>query len=418
MPSLTFVLPHWLYWAGLIVFPIVAMVMVRRQAGRRVDGYSTGIAYLVWVTGGILGLHRFYLRSMLGLLYLPLFVFILYANAEQRAAREVLSESTNRVEQAQSTLTREGSRLPELEASLDGLRGDVAAAEQGSIAARSAQRKLDRAETRIASARDRLARAEADLEEAGPLVEESRATRSFWNWAAFSGFMLILAFMAFDAVRIPALRRQAERKLAEESAAELQAEAMVDASLAAVDIAELKADHEHITSGWTGWIDRLSYYTGEYVAYWSVIAVFVYYYEVVARYVFNSPTNWAHEGMFLMFGMQYLIAGAYAMLTESHVRVDVFYATMSVRRKALVNILTTVFFFIFAGTLLVTGWIFAVDATRVRETSFTEWQIVYWPFKWAIFVGALLLLLQGIAKLAADIRTLIAGAEPTAAPGA
>ncbi len=119
-----------------------------------------------------------------------------------------------------------------------------------------------------------------------------------------------------------------------------------------------------------------------------------------------------------MFGMQYLIAGAYAMLTESHVRVDVFYATMSVRRKALVNILTTVFFFIFAGTLLVTGWIFAVDATRVRETSFTEWQIVYWPFKWAIFVGALLLLLQGIAKLAADIRTLIAGAEPTAAPGA
>lgn len=418
MPSLTFVLPHWLYWAGLIVFPIVAMVMVRRQAGRRVDGYSTGIAYLVWVTGGILGLHRFYLKSMLGLLYLPLFIFILYANAEQRAAREVLSDSTNRVEQAQSTLTREGSRLPELEASLGDLRAAVAAAEEGSIGARTAQRKLDRAETRIVSARDRLARAEADLEEAGPLVEESRATRSFWNWAAFSGFILILAFMAFDAVRIPALRRQAERKLAEESAAELETEAMVEASLAAVDIAELKADHEHITSGWTGWIDRLSYYTGEYVAYWSVIAVFVYYYEVVARYVFNSPTNWAHEGMFLMFGMQYLIAGAYAMLTESHVRVDVFYATMSVRRKALVNILTTVFFFIFAGTLLVTGWIFAADATRVRETSFTEWQIVYWPFKWAIFVGALLLLLQGIAKLAADIRTLIAGAEPVAAPGA
>ena len=106
-------------------------------------------------------------------------------------------------------------------------------------------------------------------------------------------------------------------------------------------------------------IDRISGFAGRYVAYWSLIAPFVFTYEVVLRYAFNSPTNWAHEGMYLMFGMQYLIMGAYAMLSESHVRVDIFYAPLSPRRKALADILTSVFFFIFAGVLLVTGWIFA-----------------------------------------------------------
>ena len=40
--------------------------------------------------------------------------------------------------------------------------------------------------------------------------------------------------------------------------------------------------------------------------------MFGYYYEVIARFVFNSPTNWVHESMFLMYGMQYMLAGAYA----------------------------------------------------------------------------------------------------------
>jgi TRAP-type C4-dicarboxylate transport system permease small subunit len=50
--------------------------------------------------------------------------------------------------------------------------------------------------------------------------------------------------------------------------------------------------------------DRISGFTGRYVAYWSLIAPCVYTFEVVARYLFNSPTNWAHESMFRMFGMQ------------------------------------------------------------------------------------------------------------------
>ena len=101
---------------------------------------------------------------------------------------------------------------------------------------------------------------------------------------------------------------------------------------------------------------------GNFVAYWAVISVFGYYYEVIARFVFNSPTNWLHESMFLMYGMQYMLAGAYAYQLDQHVRVDVFYTKFSPRGKAVADIITSVFFFIFVGTLLVTSYRFAADS--------------------------------------------------------
>ena len=214
--------------------------------------------------------------------------------------------------------------------------------------------------------------------------------------------MLLCALIAIDAVLIPGMVRKAQARADAEPAPVSPAEARLEH----IEQEAEKKDHDHIGTGWTGAIDRMSYFCGEFVSYWAVIAVFAYYFEVVARYVFNSPTIWVHEGMFLMFGMQYLIAGAYAALTDAHVKVDVFYAEWSPLRKAVVDLFTSIFFFIFAGTLLVTGWIFAMDATVVNEISFSEWTIAYWPFKWAIVVGAVLLILQGIAKLARDVATV------------
>jgi TRAP-type mannitol/chloroaromatic compound transport system permease small subunit len=131
--------------------------------------------------------------------------------------------------------------------------------------------------------------------------------------------------------------------------------------------------------------------------------VFVYYYEVVARFVFNSPTNWVHESMFLMYGMQYMISGAYAYREDQHVRVDVVYSHLSPRGKAIADIVSSAFFFIFTLTLLVTGWKFALDAIRNTEISFTEWAVQYWPVKLTMPIGAVLIVLQGISKLIKDI---------------
>ena len=59
MPYITFVIPHWLYWGGLIVVPLIAMYIVRKQRGKQVDGIiSKPIAYMLWLCGGFIGLRR------------------------------------------------------------------------------------------------------------------------------------------------------------------------------------------------------------------------------------------------------------------------------------------------------------------------------------------------------------------------
>jgi hypothetical protein len=103
MPSINFILPHWLYWGTLFVFPLIAMVMARRT---QTSGYSLPIGYMILLTGGLLGLHRLYLRNLWGLIFIPLFFAILFANAQGREARELQSEAANVVNSAQRVIER------------------------------------------------------------------------------------------------------------------------------------------------------------------------------------------------------------------------------------------------------------------------------------------------------------------------
>ncbi|TCO69885.1 TRAP transporter small permease subunit [Rhodovulum euryhalinum] len=436
MPGLSFTLPHWLYWAGLIVFPLIAMVLARRPRPEE-RRYSTALGYLILVTGGIIGLHRLYLKNLFGLLYLPIFVFILYANVQEQQARSALSDVANQLRVAERTVAREAPRVDEARRNLPELEAEFAAAEEGSFARRSVERRLERTQETVRAGEARLEEARAAVAEFGPRRETAAELRETWSSRAGYAFYLILAALAIDALLLPFMVRKAN--------ANLSFTPKTEAELA-LEAAEAEEGPKHDREYATNWIDRLSLFCGEFVAYWAVIAVFVYYYEVIARYVFNSPTSWAHEGMYLMFGMQYLIAGAYAMLTESHVRVDIFYAPLSRPRKAWVDLLTSVFFFIFAGTLLVTSWIFAMDAVAVPtgnalvsdwargdmtliqmlgsltldqwtdpairwgEISFNEWEVPLWPMKWVMVLGGLLLVLQGISKIGKDIQAIRQGA--------
>src|SRR3954471_17988877 len=101
MPSINFVLPHWMYWGILLLFPAVAMVMVARQ-GRLGAPHEPLLfnAYLFWLTAGFMGLHRMYLKSWWGFVYLPLFLGVLYCSGEVRESREDVSRTGAEYEQA------------------------------------------------------------------------------------------------------------------------------------------------------------------------------------------------------------------------------------------------------------------------------------------------------------------------------
>ena len=365
MPSLTFVLPHWLYWACLVLFPLVAAFLVHRERSLHDAGRpNLFLAYLFLVTAGFLGMHRFYLKNKWGLLFIPFLILVLWTSAEVRERREALSLARSESQHAEGLLTR--------------AKADVARNRQG------ATDRLAAAETGITGARQKLAGAVAELEGSN-------------RRARLSGLLLGLVLLG-DAFLLPGLVARARQR--EAAATAPLREQPLDTAVPASPIKEPLSVLRPL--------DRLVRLTGEFVAYWAVLAVFAYYYEVVARYVFNSPTNWVHESMFLMFGMQYMLAGAYAYRDESHVRVDIVYSHLSERGRAICDIITSAFFFLFVGTMLWTGWRFANDAISVRETSFTEWGIQYWPVKLTIPLGAALLLLQGISRLLRDIATAVA----------
>ena len=394
MPSVDFTLPHWLYWSGLIVFPIVAMVLSRGAQPERGKRHAS-IAYFIWLVGGFLGFHRLYLKSNWGFFYWPLFALILITNSFEREARLVQSESVAALSAIERSKARGEKSVARAQKAISKAKSGLETlGSNDTNARRRFERTIKKNDTRIGKEQSKIAKLDDEGAKFPALIEAAGATRAYWSTVALYTFFTILAMLAFDALRIPFLTRAANAYLNDNPETRAPSTAAPD-------------DTRFVGKGLWGAIDRISLLSGEFVAFWSVIAVFVYYYEVIVRYVFNSPTNWAHESMFLMFGMQYLIAGAYAMLTENHVRVDIFYSKFSPRGKAFVDLLTSVFFFLFAFALLTTGWLFAVDSMRQNQVSLSEWAVHYWPVKLVIVLGALLLILQGISKLAKDIALVI-----------
>lgn len=372
MPSFSFTLPHWLFWGTLIVFPFIARMMYLRTKDDPDSAKANMfLAYLFWLFGGFIGMHRVYLKSYLALLYLPLFVVVIWGGAMSRDAREEHSAARQNIE----SLNRLAERAK-------------ASVERGKT---SAQRQLDDAEKKLVEAQKEEDVAQAHISRA------NLVTRS----AAIATLLLLIA----DALLIPRLVRRARETEPPPVVSEVEPHFVDD---------HLGAGMPGATGRLVRGIDHFIANIGELVSYWSVLAVFAYFFEVAGRYVFNSPTNWVHESTFLMFGMQYMIAGSYAYRGESHVRVDLVYSQLSQRGQAICDVIGSVFFFIFIGVMFWTGWTFAFQATQVGEVSFTEWAIQYWPVKLMIPFGALLMLMVGAARLIKDIYVL-ANASPRAA---
>jgi TRAP-type mannitol/chloroaromatic compound transport system permease small subunit len=154
-------------------------------------------------------------------------------------------------------------------------------------------------------------------------------------------------------------------------------------------------------------IDWMSDKTGLFISFWTVNAVCFYFFEVVMRYVFNTPTIWVHEASYLLLGMQYLLAGGFALLHGSHVRVDVVYNYLPVRGRVGMDIFTSMFFFMFALVLVLTSWTYFSNAYSMGETTVETWGIQYWPVKGVMLLGSVLILLAGISKLLKDISVFV-----------
>jgi TRAP-type mannitol/chloroaromatic compound transport system permease small subunit len=145
-------------------------------------------------------------------------------------------------------------------------------------------------------------------------------------------------------------------------------------------------------------VDRLSEGIGLLVSVLMPAMVLVLAIEVVARYVFNSPTIWAYDTAIFMFGYTGLLGGAYALKRKEHINVDLFYTRFSPRGRAVLDVITGLLFFFFMGLVFVYGWTAAIEALKGGEATATLWGPPIGHFKLMIPIGAALLILQGLAN--------------------
>jgi len=148
-------------------------------------------------------------------------------------------------------------------------------------------------------------------------------------------------------------------------------------------------------------IEGLSQWVGRAFGWCILILTLSVSYEVFVRYVLNAPTVWAFDMMVQMYGALFLMAGAYALAQDTHVRGDVLYRLFSVRWQARVDFVLYILFF-FPGMIALFwyGWEIASDSWRYKEVSWNSpARIQIYFFKTLIPVAGALMMLQGLAEL-------------------
>ena len=163
--------------------------------------------------------------------------------------------------------------------------------------------------------------------------------------------------------------------------------------------------------GFLSAIDRVNKWVGTGMSYIILAMIFMTVYEVISRFVFQSPTVWAHKITAQTFGFYLIMAGGYAVLLKAHIRVDVLWSRLSPRKRAIVDLFTFTLAFLFITMLLYRVGIFAWQSCQILERSYPPFSMHVWPLKSVMILGVSLLLLQLIAKYIRDLYLAITGVE-------
>ena len=164
-----------------------------------------------------------------------------------------------------------------------------------------------------------------------------------------------------------------------------------------------------------GWIDTLNEHVGRVVSLLALLMVLVQFIVVLQRYVFGVGSIWMQESIVYMHGFMFMLVAGYTLLHNGHVRVDVFYRTMSPRAKAWVDLLGTIFliwplcYLIFKVSL---PYVEASWAVREGSRETSGIQGVY-LLKSVILAFVVLLALQSLSMLIHALR-ILSGAEKPA----
>jgi TRAP-type mannitol/chloroaromatic compound transport system permease small subunit len=161
-------------------------------------------------------------------------------------------------------------------------------------------------------------------------------------------------------------------------------------------------------------IDRLSTWVGQAFS-WLIVALTVLItWEVFSRYALDRPHAWAFDAMIMMYGTLFMMAGAYTLSKNGHVRGDVLYGFFAPRTQAVLDLILYVLFFIPGVVALAwAGFVYAGESWAILEHSnITSDGPPVYPFKTVIPIAGVILLLQGIVEMVRCVVCIKQGEWP------
>jgi len=162
-------------------------------------------------------------------------------------------------------------------------------------------------------------------------------------------------------------------------------------------------------------VDKVSTWVGHAFSFFIVGLTLLISWEVFSRYVLRHSHPWAFDVMIMLYGTLFMMAGAYTLSQNSHVRGDVLYGFFKPRTQATIDLTLYIVFFI-PGVIALTyaGYYYAAESWAINEHSnITSEGPPYYPFKTIIPVAGAFLLMQGIVEIIRCVICLKQGAWPS-----
>lgn len=135
---------------------------------------------------------------------------------------------------------------------------------------------------------------------------------------------------------------------------------------------------------------------GKIIIYLVWIGMVVIAWEVISRYAFNAPTVWASGYTQRIFAVYFIMIGAYALIHNGHVRVDIFINQNKFRRFHALNMINMLALSAWMLAITYESWFYFIDAWDFNETDDSALGHAMWPINLSLLIGTVLMLVQGV----------------------
>jgi TRAP-type mannitol/chloroaromatic compound transport system permease small subunit len=162
-------------------------------------------------------------------------------------------------------------------------------------------------------------------------------------------------------------------------------------------------------------VDKISTYVGHAFSFFAVLLTLHVTWEVFRRYALDSPRAWAFDVMIYFYGTLFMMAGAYTLAKNGHVRGDVLYGFFRPRTQATIDLILSIIFFL-PGVFALTyaGYTYAMESWAINEHSTITYEgPPLYPFKMVIPIAGAFVLMQGIVEIVRCVICLRNGAWPS-----